>query len=93
MSPQPQPAHALLREGFSDETCGTCRFGILIDPANIMVRECRGAPPTPCVVNIQPAAGGRLNFSVELIRPRVAASDAACGLHRTKQALILTKNS
>lgn len=65
------------------EKCGTCMRGKVIDAQNLLVRECWGAPPTPCVVGGR-AANGVANYSIEMLRPRVQASDDACGLYKRR---------
>lgn len=70
------------------ESCGTCRFGVMSDPADLMARECFGAPPTPILVGGQPVPGGRVQYQIELMRPKLPATTRACSLHKRKAALV-----
>ena len=70
-------------------TCGNCRFGVLIDPTNLGVRECQGLPPTPAVTGGRPGPGGRVELNIELLRPRLSAQQASCSLWKAKAPSLL----
>lgn len=87
------PAEPLLiSAGFTAETCGTCRFGVIFDAAALHARECRGVPPTPSAF-IGPDAQGRPVLRVELFRPRVPATDPACSMWKPKGPLQAPNNA
>lgn len=59
-------------------TCGTCQHGKLV-VQDMTKRDCKGAPPQLVVL---PAKGG---VSVQIMYPRINASDEACGAYKAKQ--------
>ena len=65
--------------------CDTCKFGESEIDGTV---TCFGAPPTPCVVGMQPGPGGRNAFAVELLRPKLRKGTRACRLYETKITLI-----
>ena len=64
------------------DTCGTCKFGAPV-VGDLQVVECRGVPPTPCIVGAQQTVRGPA-FQLELMRPRMARLETACALHKIK---------
>lgn len=65
-------------------TCGNCHYGLMKDPANLMARECNGAPPTPAIVGLTPQGP-----QIVLLRPVLEASTPACALHAPAKPRLL----
>lgn len=59
------------------KSCGNCEHTKRID---LQVVECFGVPPTPCITGAQQGALGRMNLTVELMRPRMAVNEKPCAL-------------
>lgn len=65
--------------------CGNCMFWDTVGrPAN-SGGECRGAPPTACIIGAQPRKfGNGVDFQVEMMRPIMAHNARPCSLHQRK---------
>lgn len=68
----------------SAKLCGNCYFGLMKDPANLMMRECHGLPPTPVVVGMTPQGPHIVGLS-----PQMAADHPACALHAPAKPRLL----
>lgn len=62
-------------------TCGNCEFGANVQ---IGVVECFGVPPTPVLMGARQNLAGQQEANIQLLRPRLDATTAACALHRMK---------
>lgn len=63
------------------DTCGSCRFGPVVAPGQV---ECKGVPPTPVVIGMGQNMAGQPAMQIELMRPRLAATEPGCALWKAK---------
>lgn len=70
------------------ETCGTCAWAVM-NPQQIGMFVCHGAPPTPAVLGVTQDALGRPQVQIECLRPNVLVATRACSVHKPKIALVM----